>query len=219
MSVQRATARLWIKICGLTTADAVDAALSNNVDAVGFVFAESSRRLEPARAAELASPARGRARCVAVMRRPTQAEVDRVIADFRPDVLQTDLEDFAHLKLPDSIERLCVLRAGEDPRGLPARLLFEGPVSGAGQATDWVRAADLARRHDLILAGGLSPDNVAAAIGQVRPFGVDVSSGVESRPGIKSAAKIAAFVAAAREAAAEAAPHDAITCENRKRDE
>ena len=91
MRVSPPTARLWIKICGLTTPDAVDAALANNVDAVGFVFAESARRLAPARAAALASPVRGRALCVAVMRRPTQADVDHVIADFAPDVLQTDL--------------------------------------------------------------------------------------------------------------------------------
>ncbi len=214
MSGSSRTARLWIKICGLTTPDAVDAALANNVDAVGFVFAESARRLAPARAAALASRVRGRARCVAVMRRPTQAEVDRVIADFAPDVLQADLEDFAHLELPDSLERLCVLRAGEAHQKLPARVLFEGPVSGAGQATDWVRAAELARHHDLILAGGLSPGNVARAVGEVRPFGVDVSSGVESRPGIKSAEKIDAFVAAAR-GALGGASLDAITFDSR----
>jgi len=214
MRVSPPTARLWIKICGLTTPDAVDAALANNVDAVGFVFAESARRLAPARAAALASPVRGRALCVAVMRRPTQADVDHVIADFAPDVLQTDLEDFAHLELPDSLERLCVLRAGEAHQKLPARLLFEGPVSGAGQATDWVRAADLARRHDLILAGGLSPENVAAAVRHVRPFGIDVSSGVESHPGIKSVEKIGAFVAAARGALAGASL-EAITFESR----
>ena len=87
--------------------------------------------------------------------------------------------------------------------GLPRRVLFEGPVSGSGQTTDWDMAAGLARRIEVILAGGLNPLNVAAAIRHVRPFGVDVSSGVESAPGLKDTAKIAQFVAAARSAATE----------------
>jgi phosphoribosylanthranilate isomerase len=80
------------------------------------------------------------------------------------------------------------------------RVLFEGPTSGTGIPTDWQTAHAMARRTELILAGGLSPANVAAAIAEVRPFGVDVSSGVESRPGIKSTEKIASFVRRARAA-------------------
>jgi phosphoribosylanthranilate isomerase len=86
---------------------------------------------------------------------------------------------------------------------LPGRVLFEGPVSGSGQTTDWDAAAQLARRCEIILAGGLNPLNVGFAMRQVRPFGVDVSSGVESAPGIKSADQIEKFVAAARVAALE----------------
>ncbi len=82
-------------------------------------------------------------------------------------------------------------------------MLFEGPVSGSGQTTDWEAAADLARRCELILAGGLNPLNVGVAVRHVRPFGVDVSSGVEEQPGVKSAEKIEQFVAAARVAALE----------------
>ncbi len=88
---------------------------------------------------------------------------------------------------------------------LPQRILFEGPVSGSGQTTDWNEAAALARRAQVILAGGLNCDNVAAAIRHVKPFGVDVSSGVEQSPGIKSPQKIEQFVAAARAAAVETA--------------
>jgi phosphoribosylanthranilate isomerase len=86
---------------------------------------------------------------------------------------------------------------------LPGRVLFEGPVSGSGQTTDWQAAAELARRCQVILAGGLNPLNVGIAVRQVRPFGVDVSSGVEDQPGIKSADKIEKFVTAARMAALE----------------
>jgi len=88
---------------------------------------------------------------------------------------------------------------------LPQRLLFEGPVSGSGQTTDWDEAAALARRAQVILAGGLNPQNVGAAVRHVRPFGVDVSSGVEASPGIKSREKIEQFVLAARAAALEIA--------------
>ena len=79
-------------------------------------------------------------------------------------------------------------------------VLFEAARSGQGERADWERAAALAARTHLILAGGLTPENVGEAIRRVRPFGVDVSSGVESAPGVKDPARIAAFVAAARAA-------------------
>ena len=74
---------------------------------------------------------------------------------------------------------------------------------GTGQAVDWTRAAKLAQRRNVILAGGLSPDNVAEAIAAVQPYGVDVSSGVEDAPGLKNWAKVRAFLTRARLAAAE----------------
>jgi phosphoribosylanthranilate isomerase len=99
---------------------------------------------------------------------------------------------------------LPVMRPGRDAAcAVPQRLLFEGPVSGSGQTTDWKEAASLARRAQLILAGGLNALNVGDAVRQIRPFGVDVSSGVEASPGIKSPEKIGQFVAAARAAALE----------------
>ncbi len=82
-------------------------------------------------------------------------------------------------------------------------MLFEGPVSGSGRTTDWDAAAELARHIEVILAGGLTPLNVAAAVRHVRPFGVDVSSGVEEQPGVKNTEMIEQFVAAARMAALE----------------
>ena len=84
---------------------------------------------------------------------------------------------------------------------LPPRLLFEGARSGTGRTADWSAAQALARRTQLVLAGGLNAGNVAAAIAAVRPFGVDVSSGVEEAPGVKSPAAIADFVQAVRAAA------------------
>ncbi|HEY5102840.1 MAG TPA: phosphoribosylanthranilate isomerase [Steroidobacteraceae bacterium] len=190
---------MWIKICGITTPAAVDAALASGVDAIGFVFAESVRRVTPEFACELAAPARGRVRCVAVTRHATQIDVDAMIAIFAPDVLQADASDFERIRLPRHLSVLPVVRAGvAAPVPLPARILFEGPASGAGMPCDWSAAGKLAHGCELVLAGGLTAGNVAAAIEVVQPFGVDVSSGVEERPGVKSPQEIARFVEACR---------------------
>jgi phosphoribosylanthranilate isomerase len=196
---------MWIKICGLTTAEAVSAALEAGVDALGFVFAPSPRRVTPEFAARLAKPARGRARCVAVTRHPVQSEIDEMLKVFAPDVLQGDLAELTALRLPASLQQLPVVRALKAaPTVLPSRVLFEGAVSGVGATADWDAAAVLALRTELVLAGGLDSANVGAAIGAVRPFGVDVSSGVEERPGVKSPAQIVKFVLSARAASVRA---------------
>jgi len=193
---------MWIKICGMTSADAVAAALAAGVDALGFVFADSVRQVTPPAAARLAAAARGRVRCVAVTRHPSQHLLDEILGVFQPDLLQTDAADFAALRLPAALERLPVVRSGEVPAMLPPRVLFEGPASGIGRLGDWGAAAALARDAELVLAGGLNAGNVASAIAAVQPFGVDVSSGVEERPGVKSPAAIVEFVTAARTAGA-----------------
>lgn len=191
---------MWIKICGMTTPGAVAAALAAQVDALGFVFADSPRQLTLADAAMLAAPARGKVRCVAVTRHPSQRQVDELLRAFRPDVLQTDIEDLQTLEIPSGLEVLPVLRSAPIEDALPRRVLFEGPRSGAGQPCDWTAAAQLARRTQLVLAGGLNGDNVATAVAAVRPFGVDVSSGVEERPGVKDLAEVARFASTARAA-------------------
>jgi len=190
---------MWVKICGMTTAAAVAAALEAGADAIGFVFAESVRRVTPQVAAQLATQARGRVPCVAVIRHATQQECDSILAEFAPDMLQAELSDLARLALPRGLDVLAVVRAGAEPADPPARVLFEGPVSGTGVGCDWTRARAFAQRTQIVLAGGLNARNVAPAIRAVRPFGVDVSSGVEDKPGIKSALEISRFVQAARE--------------------
>lgn len=200
---------MWIKICGMTTADAIAAAVEGGADALGFVFAASPRQLTPEAAAQLARPARGRLRCVAVTRHPTQGAVDELLKVFKPDVLQSDASDLEGLQLPATLELLPVVRSGPGAHAqLPARILFEGPMSGVGLASDWAAARRLSERTELILAGGLDGANVAAAIAAVRPFGVDVSSGVEARPGVKNPLKILEFVAAARTAVAAMVSED-----------
>jgi phosphoribosylanthranilate isomerase len=190
---------MFIKICGLTDEDAVTAALEAGADALGFVFAPSVRRVSPQQAAQLAQPARGRALCVAVMKQPTRTAVEEVLATFAPDWLQLDHGDAASLPVTAPHRLLPVYREHEPlPEILPETLLFEGRLSGTGRTADWELARRAATRTRVVLAGGLTADNVAAAIRSVRPWGVDVSSGVESAPGKKSTQRIHHFVAAAR---------------------
>lgn len=197
----------WIKVCGMTTPEAVTAALAARVDAIGFVFAPSVRRVDPRRARELAAPARGRVLCVAVTQHPAADLLDDILGVFDPDLLQTDAEDLAALARVPAARQLPVLRPGHAlPASLPARVVFEGPRSGAGVPTDWQQAALLAESTRLVLAGGLDAANVREAIRRVRPFGVDVSSGVELSAGLKCPRRIQDFVAAARAAFAEQEP-------------
>jgi phosphoribosylanthranilate isomerase len=198
----------FIKICGMTDARAVEAALLAGVDAIGFVLAPSVRRVTAAQAAMLAAPARGKALCVAVTLHPDTALLDEIFTQFRPDVLQTDLADLASIELPAGTVAWPVLRgapagaaAGSLSRG--QRVLFEGLSSGAGKLADWTTARDLGSRYALILAGGLRPANVAEAIEAVGPYGVDVSSGVEESPGRKGPELIESFVSRARAAFAQ----------------
>lgn len=191
---------LWVKICGITTDDAVDAAVTAGANAVGFVLhAASPRNVTAAQAARLALRVPTGIERVVVTRHPSQALLDDLFAVFRPDVLQTDADDLAGLILPTGMAVLPVLRTGRVmPAELPTRCLYESAQSGQGHRADWDEATRLSRRAQLILAGGLDPTTVAQAVQHVRPYGVDVSSGVESAPGCKDMEKIHAFVKAAR---------------------
>ena len=193
-----------MKICGLSTPRAVSAAVSAGADAIGFVFAQSPRRVTPKRATELCADLSPVMIRVAVMRHPKPLDLQAVTDGFQADWLQTDAADFAGLDVPLQISRLPVYRdtPALDVGVLPTDelVLFEAAVSGEGARANWQRAAALAAGRQLVLAGGLTPENVGAAIATVRPFGVDVSSGVESKPGVKDVGRIVAFIAAVREA-------------------
>ena len=200
--------RVWVKICGLTNAEALQAAIEAGADAVGFVFVASPRRMLPGAAARLVAQVPPGILRVAVMRHPLPGEWDEVARVVRPDWLQTEAGDFLTLQLPPGIEALPVYRdlPGLDSAALgrEPRALFEAPASGTGEAPDWDRAARLAPLTRLVLAGGLTPENVGEAIRRVRPWGVDVSSGVESTRGIKDPERVRAFIAAVRRAEQEA---------------
>lgn len=193
-----------MKICGLTDAESVATAIDAGANAIGLVFAKSPRAVSVEQAVLLAGLARGHASIVAVMRHPSADLAHEVQARINPDLLQTDAGDYADIQLLPGVAALPVYRDNEpataDIAALPSRVLFEGRNSGHGETADWALAARVAAQREVVLAGGLDPDNVAAAIGNVRPFGVDVSSGVESAPGRKDAQRIREFVAAARAA-------------------
>jgi len=191
-----------IKICGLSDVASVDAAIDAGADAVGFVFAESVRRVTAQHAVRIAARVPAHIRRVAVMLHPTAAQWQEVRSIFQPDILQTDSADFEHLEVPDGIDRWPVLREGRAPvnDAWPGVFIYEGRASGAGESVDWQLAAAHARCGKMVLAGGLDSNNVAEAIRAVAPFGVDVSSGVESAPGKKDAGKIRAFIQAAKAA-------------------
>lgn len=189
---------VFVKICGLNNAADVAAAVDAGANAVGFVFAESVRRVSPAEARAAARDCPSDLTRVAVMRHPSNEEWQSVLDDFEPDVLQTDAADFATLAVPDSVTKLPVFRQGESFTSRPDVFLYEGEDSGSGEVVDWSKAAEVARGGRMILAGGLSPENVAVALKAVRPWGVDVSSAVESAPGRKDADRIRKFVGAVR---------------------
>jgi phosphoribosylanthranilate isomerase len=176
---------------------------------IGFVFARSVREVTPATAAALAAGLRDRVAVVAVMRHPSRAAWEAVRDTLAPDCLQTDAADYAALgDAVEGVERLPVFRSRRaGTEGLAAAggrlVLFEGADSGTGRTADWNEAAAFAADVRVVLAGGLSPGNVAEAVRRVRPYGVDVSSGVEAAPGRKDPTRIHAFVAAARGAIME----------------
>jgi len=204
---------MFVKICGLTNELHVQVAVEAGADAVGFVFAESVRRVEALQAARIASLVPETVKRVAVMLHPSNEEWQAVLRDFAPDVLQTDATDFESLDVPTSVDCWPVYREGNTvpdtlfPPGnrvsgtvFSETYLYEGARSGRGETVDWSQAAELARTGHMILAGGLSVMNVAEAISIVRPFGVDVSSAVESAPGEKDSQLIREFISAAKAA-------------------
>ncbi len=206
-----------IKFCGLTRPADIRAACALGVEYIGLVFADgSARRVDLAQAKALAACLRAQpqpARLVALLRDTTASAVEDVIAAIEPDLLQFHgSEDEAFCErfgLPywkalglRGVRNAQALVAHHHPRAQALLLDAHAPgaAGGTGEAFDWQAWPRSSRR--LVLAGGLKPDNVAAAIGITRPFAVDVSSGIESAPGVKDPACMRAFVLAVRGTAA-----------------
>ncbi len=191
---------MFVKICGMNSPEAVTAAVRAGADAIGFVFAPSPREVSAERAKELCAQLPGHVVRVAVMRHPEPARWREVLDVFAPDWLQTDAEDLPAISLPRGCTALPVYRDRNAPADadLPDRLLYEGTHSGTGRLADWDEARGLAHVTEVILAGGLTPENVGDAVRFVQPWGVDVSSGVERARGEKDPLMIEEFVARVR---------------------
>jgi phosphoribosylanthranilate isomerase len=193
---------IFTKICGISTEEAVASCVAAGVDAIGFVFHPQSKRyVTPRQAAKLSQTIPSSIKKVAVARRLNTVQWQEILATLSPDVIQLDAAELGNLAIPMQVEVLPVYRESQPPLHWPHRCLWEGIDSGIGLAVDWQAAAHLTAHTELILAGGLTVDNVATAITIVRPFGVDVSSGVEDAAGRKCPDKIFRFAAAARAAA------------------
>ena len=188
-----------IKICGITELDDLNCAIEHGADLIGFVFVQSSPRyIEPKSAAHLVLEASRKVNSVAVMQHPTQDDLDGVLEYFKPTYIQSDADDFESIKFPNEIKKIKVYRTEKslDISNIDNQSfsLLEGPTSGSGQMANKEILQKACKSNKLFIAGGLSPDNISSFLETVNPFGVDVSSGVESTRGIKSREKIIQFI-------------------------
>jgi phosphoribosylanthranilate isomerase len=208
--------RTRIKICGLTREEDVDAAVEAGADAIGFVFyPRSPRFITPERAAQLHARVPPFVDAVALLVNATPDEVARVLDLVQPDLLQFHGDETVqecerhgrrYLRAfrvggPGMETSQALLKSCEQYKSATGWLFdshSEG-YGGSGRAFDWSLVSGAGARP-VVLSGGLHAENVAAALALVRPFAVDVSSGVEQAPGIKSADKITQFIAEVRRA-------------------
>jgi phosphoribosylanthranilate isomerase len=200
-----------VKICGITTVTDARVAIDAGADALGFVFAKSPRQVDISSAIRLMSYIPAFVTGVAVFRYPTTEEVKMVVSQCAPNLVQAEPTPAVKAALRDRARFLPVFHDGADvldevyayarSDGAESRALLEASGrGGSGIAPDWNSAARIARVLPLVLAGGLNPDNVREAIRRVRPSAVDVSSGVESAPGVKDPVRVRDFVLEVREA-------------------
>lgn len=204
--------RLRIKICGVTTAAQADACASLGADLIGLNFVPGSPRcIDIARARAIGDAVRGRVEIVGVVAGQQAPELGRLRVEARLDRLQLHGDEPPELLLelaPFAFKALRVASpedvalADRYPGLLLIDAKVEGRLGGTGVTVDTALIAPLARVREVILAGGLTPENVAARIEAVGPAGVDVAGGVERAPGDKDLERVRAFIAEARRSSA-----------------
>jgi phosphoribosylanthranilate isomerase len=198
-----------VKICGITRVEDATIAVSLGATAVGFIFWPGSpRRVAPADAAAIGAALPQEVWKVGVFVDAPADHIRRVIEEARLTAVQLHGNETpaaaaalnARIIKAIALEHVDSPEALDDWRGVPILLDANDPVrkGGTGRTIDWHRAAAIAARHDIILAGGLRPGNVAEAIARVRPSGIDVSSGVEASPGVKDHDKLWSLFEAVR---------------------
>ncbi|MBL8519042.1 MAG: phosphoribosylanthranilate isomerase [Betaproteobacteria bacterium] len=210
------THRTRIKICGITRPEDAEAAARFGADAIGMVFhRQSARAIDLAAAREIVAAVPPFVSTVALVVDAAREEVEHIIDQVRPAFLQFHGDEPPAFCAQFSVPYMRAIRMGAPGQPVDlikcrrefsgaAALLLEafvvGAAGGTGQSFDWRLIPEDLRPH-IVLAGGLRPDNVAAAIRQVRPWAVDVSSGVEgSTKGVKEHARLREFIEAARDA-------------------
>jgi phosphoribosylanthranilate isomerase len=211
--------RMYVKVCGITRQEDADSALVAGVDMLGFNFIPHSKRyVDVDTARTIIEHVRGQALCVAVVANLTLAQLKQLRAatgvhrfQLHGDEPEGDINALA----PDAFKALRIADAEDVERAqrFPGHPLLvdakvPGQLGGTGTCIDWPLIVPLTRRRAVIVAGGLTPDNVAHAIAQTQPWGVDTASGVEldGNPRHKDADKMLRFVRAARSAAGTLKP-------------
>src|SRR5210317_173161 len=199
-----------VKICGITNIEDALHASAYGADALGFVFYPGSPRfVDPDQARRINAELPPMLTTVGLFVNQSPARIREMVEFCGLNTVQLHGEEEPDQCSypPCRVIKALRLKDGMDESVFSAyrvsALLLDAYVpdkfGGTGQCCDWVRATEVASRHRVILAGGLNPENVSDAVRQVRPYGVDVSSGVEKRPGQKDPEKVATFIRMARE--------------------
>lgn len=200
---------MFVKICGVTSEEDALLAVAMGADAVGFVFAPSPRLISPTVAGDIAKRLPREILTVGVFRDDAPQRVVEIVNGMGLKAAQLHGRETAEQvqwvreRIPFVIKSFV---AGDKALSMARTLgadvlLIDAPSPGSGQVYDWKLAAEAPDGCKVLLAGGLTPENVAEAIAQAQPWGVDVSTGVESAPGRKDPRKLRAFIAAAKDAA------------------
>ncbi len=199
---------MFVKICGITSEEDALLAVALGADAVGFVLAPSPRQITPVVAGDIARRIPPEVITVGVFRNESKERVVEAVHGIGLKAAQLHgRETVADARWIRERVPLTIMAFAAGDRAIANAaaygadlVLLDAPSPGSGEVFDWRLAEGVADGTRLLLAGGLDPDNVARAIGLVHPWGVDVSSGVESSPGVKDPAKLRAFIATAKAA-------------------
>lgn len=202
---------MFVKICGITNEDDALLAVAMGADAVGFVFAPSPRQIPPQQAYDITRRLPPEILTVGVFRNELPARMIEIAHKSGVKGIQLHGRETAEQSREVAGHFRWMIKAfGAGDENLPRAdefgtdlILLDAPSPGSGKVFDWSLAGDAPDSVRLILAGGLTPENVAAAVEEVQPWGVDVSSGVEKSPGRKDAIAVKRFIENARANASE----------------
>lgn len=189
-----------VKICGLSTAEAVETAVLAGADYIGFVFAKSKRQVSLEQAQELAKRVTGKTKIVGVFVSPSLEDLELAIGRVPLDMVQIHGTFDEALMPMISVPVIRAIQLSDQEAQVTSQadyLLFDAPVAGSGQTFDWNLLKDQKIQQNFFIAGGLTVDNVRQARETFQPYALDVSSGVETE-GHKDIEKIKAFIEGAK---------------------